>query len=56
MSGTKLTIQLTDDQQKKIKDATGKAIKELNIDLAAIGRLTEKELADVAGGVYCEKM
>jgi hypothetical protein len=48
-SGSKLTIILTDDQQKQIKDATGRSIRELNIDLAATGNLTEKELEEVAG-------
>jgi len=50
MPGNVLRIQLTDEQQKQIKDATGKSIKELNIDLAAMGSLTEKELADMVGG------
>ena len=50
MAGNKLTIKLTDDQQKQIKDATGKSIKELNIDLGSSGALSEKELANVAGG------
>ena len=47
----KLTIKLTDDQQKQIKDGTGKAITELNIDTAAISNLTDKDLDQVAGGV-----
>ena len=51
MAGNKLTIKLTDDQQKQIKAATGKSITELNIDLASTGHLTEKELGQVAGGV-----
>jgi len=56
MPGNVPRIQLTDEQQKQIKDATGKSIKELNIDLAAMGSLTEKELKDVAGGVRrCQK-
>ena len=50
MAGNKLTIKLTDDQQKQIRDATGRSIKQLNIDLASTGALSEKELADVAGG------
>jgi len=50
MAGNKLTIKLTDDQQTQIKNATGRSIKELNIDLASNGALSEKELADVAGG------
>ena len=48
----KLTIKLTDDQQKQIKDATGKAITELSIDTAAIKKLTDKDLDQVAGGAY----
>lgn len=50
MAGNKLTIRLTDDQQKQIRDATGKSITELNIDLATTGNLSDEELADVAGG------
>ena len=50
MAGNKLTIKLTDDQQKQIRDATGKSIKELNIDLWATGNLTERELDAVSGG------
>ena len=46
----KLTIKLTEDQQKQIKDATGKCIAELNIDAGAMGNLTDKELDQVAGG------
>lgn len=34
MAGKKLTIALTDEQQKQIKAATGKSISELNIDFA----------------------
>jgi hypothetical protein len=49
-SGSKLTSKLIDDQQRQIKDATGRSIRELNIDLAATGNLTEKELEEVAGG------
>ena len=46
----KLTIKLTDEQQKQIKDATGRSITELNIDSAATGALGEKDLDQVAGG------
>lgn len=52
MAENKLTIKLTDDQQKQIKDATGKSITELNIDLASTGQLTEVELEQVAGGEF----
>jgi len=52
MKGSKVTIQLTSDQQKQIKDKTGKGIRSLNIDVAGTGQLTEKELDQVAGGVH----
>jgi bacteriocin-like protein len=51
MAGNKLTIKLTDDQQNQIYSATGRMIKELNIDAAATSQLTDKELDQVAGGV-----
>ena len=50
MAGSKLTIRLTDDQQKQIREATGKSLTELNIDLASTGQLTETDLDQVAGG------
>ena len=55
MAGTKLTIKLTDDQQSQIRKATGRNITELNIDVAATGSLSEKELEDISGGVIIEK-
>jgi hypothetical protein len=51
MAGNKLTIKLTDDQQKQIKESTGRSISELNIDLNSTGQLTSKDLDDVAGGL-----
>jgi hypothetical protein len=51
MAGNILTIKLTDDQQKQIKNATGKSITELNIDLASTGQLSEKDLGGVSGGI-----
>jgi hypothetical protein len=50
MAGNKLTIKLTDDQQKQIRDATGRTIAEINIDPAATGLLSDNALEDVAGG------
>lgn len=50
MAPAKLTIKLTNDQQRQIKDATGRTITELNIDVASTGALNDKELADVSGG------
>jgi hypothetical protein len=55
MAGNKLTIKLTDDQQKQIKETTGRSISELNIDLNQTGHLSEKELGDVAGGILAIK-
>jgi hypothetical protein len=51
MAGNKLTIKLTDDQQKQIKDATGKSITELNIDTAAMSALTDEQLGQASGGL-----
>ena len=50
MAGNKLTIRLTDEQQKQIREATGKTLTELNINLASIGSLTEEDLKQVSGG------
>ena len=50
MAGNKLTIKLTDAQQNLIKTATGKSIKELNIDLGATGNISDKDLDNVSGG------
>ena len=50
MAGQKLTIKLTDDQQKQIKDATGKSVSELNINVGAAGLLSQKDLDTVSGG------
>jgi hypothetical protein len=51
MAGQPLTIKLTTDQQKLIKDATGQSITELNMDAATARALSEKELDNVAGGI-----
>jgi len=51
MAGNKLTIKLTDDQQKQIKNATGKSITELNIDTAAMPALTDEQLGQASGGL-----
>jgi hypothetical protein len=51
MAGKKLTIKLTEDQQNQIKAATGHSIKELNIDIAANGQLSDQSLEHVAGGL-----
>ena len=51
MSGSKLTIKLTEYQQNQITAATGQSMKELNIDIAAAGQLSEQALGQVAGGI-----
>ena len=57
MAGNKLTIKLTDEQQSQIKNATGKSITELTIDLAATSALAEKDLDQVAGGpIYVDRL
>jgi hypothetical protein len=50
MMAGKLTITLTIDQQKQIRDATGKNISELNLDLTSQEALSEQDLDGVAGG------
>jgi hypothetical protein len=55
MAGSKLTIRLTDEQQKQIRTATGRSITELNIDVAATGHITEKDLDSVSGGYQYDK-
>ena len=46
-----VTIQLTSEQQKLIAERTGRNVSELNIDLASMDTLSEKELEQVAGGM-----
>lgn len=55
MAGKKLTINLTAEQQKQIKDATGKSIKELNIDVSTTGDLSAKDLEGMSGGIGWHK-
>jgi hypothetical protein len=50
MAGRKLTIKLTEAQQKQIWDATRRAITELNIDVSSTNNLSQQELDTVAGG------
>ena len=44
----KMTIELTSEQQKQIKDVTGNELTALSLDL---GALSQKELGKVAGGM-----
>lgn len=52
MAENKLTIKLTQGQQNQIKNATGKSITELKVDLASISDLNEKDLDHVSGGIH----
>jgi hypothetical protein len=47
----KMTIQLTSDQQKQIKEATGKDVSEMNLNFGEQGELNESELGLVQGGL-----
>ena len=51
MTKDKLTIQLTDDQQKQIQEATGNKVTELNISLTGVDQLSQSDLDSVSGGV-----
>jgi hypothetical protein len=50
-----LKLKLTNDQQRQIREATGKDISELNIEVASTGQLTEKDLERVAAGATKKK-
>jgi hypothetical protein len=55
MPNKKLTLKLTSDQKRQIKETTGKSVSELNIDLASTGQLSEKDLEQVAAGATKKK-
>jgi hypothetical protein len=46
----KVTVPLTPEQQKLVKDATGKNISELHLAFPAEGQLSEAQLGEVHGG------
>lgn len=50
MVGNRLTIKLTADQQKQFREATGRNVAELHLDLGAAGELSESELDRVSAG------
>ena len=50
MGNNNLIIQLTDDQQKQIREATGKTVTELKLELSGKVPLSEAELSKVTGG------
>jgi hypothetical protein len=47
---------LTDDQQSQIKDATGRDIKEISLDLSVVDQLADQDLAKASGGIHHEGM
>ena len=47
---TKITLQLTSDQQTQIKNAIGKDVKELRLNFGGHCELSESELGRVQGG------
>jgi uncharacterized protein len=51
MAASKLSIKLTDDQQKQIREATGQSISELTLENTPKAELSNKELDDVVGGL-----
>jgi hypothetical protein len=51
MANKNLTLKLTADQQKQIKQATGKDVSEISLKLASTGQLTEKDLELVNAGL-----
>ena len=51
MAANKLTIKLTPDQQKQIKDATGQNIAEFILEPATGNQLSDQDLDGVAGGL-----
>jgi len=50
MATSKLTITLTGDQQRQIREATGQTVTELILEPAAANELSERELDGVVGG------
>ena len=51
MANKNLTLKLTANQQKQIKEATGKDVSEIRLKLAATGQLSEKDLEQVSAGM-----
>lgn len=51
MEASKLTISLTDDQQKQFREATGETVTELTLAPAAANELSDQQLDGVVGGL-----
>lgn len=43
-------LKLTSEQQRQIKEATGKSVSELNIALPTGGQLSDRDLDELVGG------
>ncbi len=54
MAENKVIIELTSEQQKQIKEATGKSITKLSISPAGSSTLSDKDLRNVSGGIHIE--
>jgi len=55
MANKTLKLKLTNEQKQQIREATGKDVSEVNIDLAPSGQLSEKDLEQVAAGATKKK-
>jgi len=55
MANKTLKLKLTNEQKQQIREATGKDVSEVNIDLASSGQLSEKDLEQVAAGATKKK-
>ena len=51
MAPSKLTIRLTDDQQRQFREATGQTVTDLTLEPAATGELSDQQLDGVVGGL-----
>ena len=49
---SEVKIHLTEEQQKQIKNATGKDMTELNLSFGSQGELGGSELSGLSGGVF----
>ena len=54
MANKNLKLKLTDDQQRQIRETTGKDVSELNIEIASTGQVSQEDLEKIAGG-YSKK-
>ena len=55
MANKNLKLKLTSDQQMQIKEATGRDISEINIEVASLGQLAENDLDRVVAGATNRK-